>query len=201
MTRYADLFQSAETTTAAGPAGGEPMGEAAERFTLLFVDDEESVLHALRRIFLEENYEIRTARAAEDAIRILEEEKVHLVVTDHRMPGMTGAQFLREVKKRWPETIRIMLTGYADVQSILGAVNEGAVYKFITKPWNDEDLRLSVSLALQQYVLLQENRRLREIAKRQQSKIKNYAALFDENRAVAGNILIRSGIVRKADLD
>ena len=197
MTRYADLFQSAETPTAAGPAGGEPGVEAAERFTLLFVDDEESVLHALRRIFLEENYEIRTARAAEDAIRILEEEKVHLVVTDHRMPGMTGAQFLREVKKRWPETIRIMLTGYADVQSILGAVNEGAVYKFITKPWNDEDLRLSVSLALQQYVLLQENKRLREIAKRQQSKIKNYAALFDENRAVAGNILIRSGIVRK----
>src|SRR3990170_6108371 len=94
-----------------------------------------------------------------------------------------------------------MLTGYADVQSILGAVNEGAVYKFITKPWNDEDLRLSVSLALQQYVLLQENKRLREIAKRQQSKIKNYEALFDENRAVAGNILIRSGIVRQADLD
>jgi Type II secretory pathway, ATPase PulE/Tfp pilus assembly pathway, ATPase PilB len=201
MTRYADLFQSAETPTAGVNAGGEPGGEAAERFTLLFVDDEESVLHALRRIFLEENYEIRTARAAEDAIRILEEEKVHLVVTDHRMPGMTGSQFLREVKKRWPETIRIMLTGYADVQSILGAVNEGAVYKFITKPWNDEDLRLSVSLALQQYVLLQENKRLREIAKRQQSKIKNYAALFDENRAVAGNILIRSGIVRKEDLD
>jgi FixJ family two-component response regulator len=201
MTRYADLFQSAEIPTAGALAAGESAGEAAERFTLLFVDDEESVLHALRRIFLEENYEIRTARAAEDAIRILEEEKVHLVVTDHRMPGMTGAQFLREVKKRWPETIRIMLTGYADVQSILGAVNEGAVYKFITKPWNDEDLRLSVSLALQQYVLLQENKRLREIAKRQQSKIKNYAALFDENRAVAGNILIRSGVIRKADLE
>jgi len=94
-----------------------------------------------------------------------------------------------------------MLTGYADVQSILGAVNEGAVYKFITKPWNDEDLRLSVSLALQQYVLLQENRRLREISKRQQGKIKNYAALFDEHRAVAGNILLRSGVVRKEDLD
>jgi len=200
MTRYADLFQGTETV-AGVPAEGEPGGEATERFALLFVDDEESVLHALRRIFLEENYEILTARAAEDALRILEEGKVHLVVTDHRMPGMTGAQFLREVKKRWPETIRIMLTGYADVQSILGAVNEGAVYKFITKPWNDEDLRLTVSLALQQYVLLQENRRLREISKRQQSKIKNYAALFDENRAVAGNILLRSGIVRKEDLE
>ncbi|HWS16170.1 MAG TPA: ATPase, T2SS/T4P/T4SS family [Candidatus Methylomirabilis sp.] len=200
MTRYADLFQGAETP-AVVPAEGEPGGEATERFTLLFVDDEESVLHALRRIFLEENYEILTALTAEDALRILEGGTVHLVVTDHRMPGMTGAQFLREVKKQWPETIRIMLTGYADVQSILGAVNEGAVYKFITKPWNDEDLRLSVSLALQQYVLLQENRRLREISKRQQGKIKNYAALFDEHRAVAGNILLRSGVVRKEDLD
>jgi PleD family two-component response regulator len=83
MTRYADLFQSAETTAAVPAPGGEPAGEGTERFTLLFVDDEESVLHALRRIFLEENYEIRTARAAVDAIRILEEVRVHLVVTDH----------------------------------------------------------------------------------------------------------------------
>ncbi len=203
MTKYADLFQSAEpgAATASSPAGGEVDAEERERFTLLFVDDEESVLSALRRIFLEENYEIRTAATADAAIRVLEAEKVQLVVTDHRMPGMTGAQFLREVKKRWPETIRIMLTGYADVQSILGAVNEGAVYKFITKPWNDEDLRLTVSLALQQYVLLRENRKLREIASVQQSKIKNYAALFDENRAVAGNILIRAGLIRKQDLD
>jgi type II secretory ATPase GspE/PulE/Tfp pilus assembly ATPase PilB-like protein/FixJ family two-component response regulator len=200
VTRYADLFQHAGSTTAP-PHAGERPAERAERFTLLLVDDEDSVLHALRRIFLEENYEIRLARSAEDAIQVLEAEKVHLVVTDHRMPGMTGAQFLREVRRRWPETIRIMLTGHADVQSILGAVNEGAVYKFVTKPWNDDDIRLSVSLALQQYVLLQENKRLREVAQWQQSKIKNYAALFDENRAVAGNILVRSGIVRRADLD
>jgi type II secretory ATPase GspE/PulE/Tfp pilus assembly ATPase PilB-like protein/FixJ family two-component response regulator len=199
--KYADLFQNADTTVTAPLAGETPEAERAERFTLLFVDDEESVLHALRRIFLEENYEVRLARTAEDAIRVLEADTVHLVVTDHRMPGMTGAQFLREVKRRWPETIRIMLTGYADVQSILGAVNEGAVYKFITKPWNDDDIRLSVSLALQQYVLLQENKRLREMAQRQRSKIKNFAALFDENRGVAGNILVRLGLIRKADLD
>ncbi|MBI5906193.1 MAG: Flp pilus assembly complex ATPase component TadA [Deltaproteobacteria bacterium] len=206
MTKYADLFRSAEREAPASAVpGAEPSGDApdagVERFTLLFVDDEEPVLSALRRIFLEENYEILTAASADAGIRTLEERKVQLVVTDHRMPGMTGAQFLREVKKRWPDTIRIMLTGYADVQSILGAVNEGAVYKFITKPWNDEDLRLTVSLALQQYVLLQENRRLREIAQRQQSKIKNYAALFDENRAVAGNILLRAGVIRRQDLD
>jgi type II secretory ATPase GspE/PulE/Tfp pilus assembly ATPase PilB-like protein/FixJ family two-component response regulator/RNA polymerase subunit RPABC4/transcription elongation factor Spt4 len=196
VSKYAELFSGPGGTATAPPRGADPVKEpagAAGPFTLLFVDDEDSVLSALRRIFLEENYEILTAGDAACALEILEKTAVHLIVSDHRMPGMSGAEFLRAVRDRWPETIRIMLTGYADVQSILGAVNEGAVYKFITKPWNDEDLRLTVSLALQQYLLLQENRRLREITKVQQQKIKNYSALFEEDPAVSGNILVRVG--------
>ncbi|MEW6720926.1 MAG: ATPase, T2SS/T4P/T4SS family, partial [Thermodesulfobacteriota bacterium] len=204
MAKYADLFAAAgrqAPTAPASPVSVKEAEDSAGPFRLLFVDDEEPVLSALRRIFLDENYDIRTAATADRAFELLEEAPAHLIVSDHRMPGMTGAEFLRKVRDRWPETIRIMLTGYADVQSIIGAVNEGAVYKFITKPWNDEDLRLTVSLALQQYVLLQENRKLREITKSQQQKIKNYSALFEDNQAVSGNILARVGIATKEEIE
>ncbi len=205
MSKYSELFR----TTAKGDLPVTPQEDKTDitsaveerGFSLLFVDDEENVLRALERIFLEENYKIFKASSAADALEIMEKEKIHLVVSDHRMPGMSGSQLLKEIKQRWPDTIRIMLTGYADIQSIMGAVNEGAVYKFITKPWNDEDLRLTVSLALQQYVLIQENRQLKDLAKKQQIKIKNYSTLFDENRGVMGNILLKSGVINKNDLD
>ncbi len=199
MTRFAGLFRalggeqeaSAEDTSV---PGWEEYAEA-EVFTLLFVDDEPGVLKALERIFIDENYRILTAANARQALDLLEQGPVHLVICDHRMPGMTGAELLREIKNRWPQIIRIMLTGYADVHSIMGAVNEGAVYKFITKPWNDEDLRLSVSLGLQQYVLIQENRRLRDLTRTQQAKIKDYTSLLSENRGILGSILEKSGLV------
>jgi type II secretory ATPase GspE/PulE/Tfp pilus assembly ATPase PilB-like protein/RNA polymerase subunit RPABC4/transcription elongation factor Spt4 len=112
-----------------------------------------------------------------------------------------GSELLREIKNRWPETIRIMLTGYADIQAVMGAVNEGAVYKFITKPWNDEDLRLTVSLALQQYILIQENKKLKELAKEQQTKIKQYSNLFDEYRGIMGSILVKAGVITSEQLN
>lgn len=199
---YSQLFR---TATAAPKAVDdalelEPQQQRQEPFTLLFVDDEDGVLNALRRIFMDENYTILTVNTGDKAIRILEERQVHLLITDHRMPGMTGAELLKVVRERWPETIRIMLTGYADVNSIMGAVKEGAVYKFITKPWNDEDLRLTVSLALQQYLLMHENRHLKELARQQQSKIKNYAGLFEENRGMLGDILVKCGLIGQEEL-
>ena len=199
MAKYAGLFRntSPEAVNNGTPPDDEGVGrETTEVFTLLFVDDEEGVLKSLRRIFLEENYRILTALRAEDALEIMKKEVVHLVISDHRMPGMTGAQLLGRIKEEWPETIRIMLTGYADVQSIMGAVNEGAVYKFITKPWNDEDLRLTVSLALQQYVLIKENRKLRELTKKQRKKISKYAAVLDEDKGVLARYLHQEGLLK-----
>ncbi len=199
---YAHLFKTAVTGQKASdtPLELEPPAPRQEPFTLLFVDDEEGVLSALKRIFLDENYTILTANTADKALKIMEERPVHLLVSDHRMPGMTGAELLKAVRERWPETIRIMLTGYADVNSIMGAVKEGAVYKFITKPWNDEDLRLTVSLALQQYVLMHENRNLKELARQQQTKLKNYAGLFEENRGMLGDILVKAGLIGQEEL-
>jgi type II secretory ATPase GspE/PulE/Tfp pilus assembly ATPase PilB-like protein/FixJ family two-component response regulator len=204
MSKYSELFK-----VSAKGSGADLVLDAVEHdnyekekgFTILFVDDEEGVLNSLRRIFLEENYRIFTSTSAERALEIMSCENVHLVVSDHRMPGMTGAELLKEIRQKWPETIRIMLTGYADVSSVMGAVKEGAVYKFITKPWNDEDLRLTVSLALQQYVLLRENQKLKEIARRQQLKIKNYAGLIDESRGKIGFILLKTGEIGREDLD
>ena len=200
MGKYSDLFKGFGGNEESASAAE---GDAAEReleFTLLFVDDEEGVLSSMRRIFMEENYRVLTAANAGKALALMAEERVHLVVSDHRMPGMTGSELLKTIKEKLPATIRIMLTGHADVNSIMGAVKDGAVYKFITKPWNDDDLRLTVSLALQQYVLMQENRKLKEIARTQQLKIRNYANLFDENRGMMGSILVKTGMLKEEEL-
>jgi len=206
MSKYADLFKGMGSLkapeVAEGSAGEPDSPDIPERgFTLLFVDDEEGVLSALRRIFIDENYVILTANSAMKALEILASETVQLIITDHRMPGMTGAELLKVVREKYPQTIRIMLTGHADVNSIMGAVKEGAVYKFITKPWNDEDLRLTVSLALQQYVLLHENRRLKDVTRQQQNKIKSYAGLFEQNRGMLGDILVKSLLIGTHELD
>ncbi|MBW4053885.1 MAG: Flp pilus assembly complex ATPase component TadA [Proteobacteria bacterium] len=199
MSKYAGLFRDMVNDSAVDKSNVSAEVDSKSRtdFTLLFVDDEENVLSSLKRIFMEENYMILTATSAARALEIMEAQPVQLIVSDHRMPGMTGAEMLKRIKESWPETIRIMLTGYADVNSIMGAVKDGAVYKFITKPWNDEDLRLTVSLALQQYVLIQENRQLKEVAKHQQATITRYAGLFDESRGMLADILIKTGALSK----
>ncbi|MCX8026280.1 MAG: ATPase, T2SS/T4P/T4SS family [Thermodesulfovibrionales bacterium] len=198
MAKYADLFKI--------PSLNEPSAtqkdkeQKTERFTLLLVDDEENVLNALKRVFADENYEILTARSGMEALKIISNRTIHLVISDHRMPNMTGAELLREIRTRQPETIRIMLTGHADIQAVMGAINEGAVYKFITKPWNDDDLRITVSLALQQYLLLLENKRLKDIAQQQNIKLKNYSNLFDTYRGILGSILVKQNIITNEQL-
>ena len=206
MSKYAELFKSMGGQASPADASNgvvelDAPEPASNEFTLLFVDDEENVLNALRRIFLEENYTILTATSGQKALEILSQQPVHLIISDHRMPGMSGAELLKTVRERHHDTIRIMLTGYADVNSIMGAVKEGAVYKFITKPWNDEDLRLTVSLALQQYVLMNENRNLKELALQQQTRIKSFAGLFEQNRGMLGDILVKTGMISLQELD
>ncbi len=170
-------------------------------YKILFVDDEENVLKAMCRIFRRENYTLLTANSGVEALELLQKEPVHVVISDHQMPGMTGADLLRKIKALYPQTIRIMLTGHADVNAIMGAVNEGAVYKFITKPWNDEDLRLTVSLALEQYDLIQENKALKKQKKAQAQKIKQLSRFVNVNRSQVGRLLLRRNLIEKEDLD
>lgn len=143
------------------------------RHTILLVDDEENILNALNRVLRKEGYRILTAPSGQDGLSIIGKEKTTLVLSDHRMPGMDGVEFLSEVRKRSPDTVRMMLTGYADMQAIVAAINRGEVYRFITKPWNDEEIKLILRDAIRQYELVQENRELQELTRRQNLILKD----------------------------
>ena len=135
--------------------------------TVLFVDDEESILRSLQRALRKEPYRILTAGSGKEGLAILESEKVQLIVSDQRMPVMTGSQFLQEVRASSPESVRVILSGYAEPNIIVDAINNGGVYRFIGKPWNDEELKTSLRQCLEHYHILQENRRLSELSVRQ----------------------------------
>jgi type II secretory ATPase GspE/PulE/Tfp pilus assembly ATPase PilB-like protein/CheY-like chemotaxis protein len=125
---------------------------------------------------------------------------VHLVISDFMMPGMNGAQFLREVKLRSPETIRIMLTGHANTDAVMGAINEGAVYKFILKPWNDDDLRVTVALALEQFDLIARNRALKTENAQKTKEISALSKLAATHRSRLGIMLHKKNLLSSAQL-
>jgi len=128
---------------------------------VLFVDDEENVLKALKRLFLDENIEILTAASGKAGLQVLEAHPdISVVVSDQRMPEMSGWEFLEQAKREHPEAIRIVLTGYADVTAAVNAINQGGASRYIAKPWNDMDLVQVVKESLERYRLLDENRRL-----------------------------------------
>ncbi|MCD6525683.1 MAG: response regulator [Desulfuromonas sp.] len=136
---------------------------------ILFVDDEPNVLRALRRLFMDEdNYELLMAESGADGLQVLEQEQgVCVVVSDYRMPGMNGVEFLSQVHDQWPKTVRIVLSGYADTASVVEAINIGHIYKFIPKPWNDDELRVDIANAVDTYFLSQNNEILSyEVAQR-----------------------------------
>ena len=128
-----------------------------EEIKILCVDDEPNVLNSVRRLFLDDEYEILTAPTAQAGLETLEKEHIQIVISDYRMPNMNGVEFLREVRARWPDTVRIVLSGYADTVSIVSAINEGEIYRFIPKPWNDDDLKVTIANALERYHLLMKN--------------------------------------------
>lgn len=127
---------------------------------VLCVDDEVSILNALKRLLRREKYRVITANSAQEALDIIEKQKIQVVISDQRMPVMDGVAFLKKVKERHPDIIRITLTGYTDVDSIREAVNQGHIYKFLLKPWNDDNLILEIRQAFQQYDLVAANRNL-----------------------------------------
>ena len=129
-----------------------------EQMKILCVDDEKNVLKALERLFLDSDYEILTAESGEEGLETLTNNKtIQLVVSDYRMPRMNGVDFLKEVYEKWPDTIRIVLSGYADTASIVEAINDGHIYKFIPKPWNDDELKFTIAKALDHYNVQQKN--------------------------------------------
>ena len=142
------------------------------KHTVLCVDDEENILHSLKRLLRKEDYRLLSASSGEKALEILKENYVNLVISDQRMPNMNGTEFLAKVKECYPDAIRIMLTGYTDVDSITESINKGHIYKFFLKPWNDQNLKLEIKQALEQYDLIQDNRKLNEKVFEQNEELK-----------------------------
>ena len=133
-------------------------GEAAT--TLLLVDDEPFVLSALKRVFRRENFQVLTAESTRMALELLATREVGVIISDQRMPDISGTEFLHRVKTMYPDTIRILLTGYTDFRAVIDAVNQGDLYKVLSKPIEDELLRENVREAFRRYEIVAENRRL-----------------------------------------
>lgn len=153
--------------------------------TLLCVDDEPAILSALRRLF-RETCRVLTAESGPAGLALLEQEQVDVVLSDMRMPGMDGAQFLSRVRERHPATVRLMMTGYADVSSIMAAINGGEIYRYVTKPWSDNEILLAVRHAFERLALQQERERLLALTRQQNT------ALAELNHGLEARVAART---------
>jgi len=128
--------------------------------TILLVDDETNIINALKRTLRPDGYTILTANSGEEGLALLTQHEVGVIISDQRMPHMTGVEFLHKVKELYPKTLRIVLSGYTELESVTSIINEGAICKFLTKPWDDDLLRDNIHEAFQHYEMEQENLRL-----------------------------------------
>jgi two-component system response regulator HupR/HoxA len=161
---------------------------ARQRYGVLVVDDEEAIVESIA-MTLEDDYRVFTALSGKLGLEILEREDVALVIVDQVMPDMSGVEFLEKVVERRPHTVRMMLTGYADITSIVRAINDGRIYRYIQKPWEPESLRIDVRRALEAHALSAENLQLA-------------AALAEANeRLRAENLFLRREVERRYSFD
>ncbi len=172
-----------------GNTGSTPVEKPenpALRGQLLIVDDEEEILKALRRQF-RRDYDIFVARSAEEGYKIMIETPIQVIISDQRMPGMNGADFFGKVKSEFPDAMRLLLTGYADIQAVIAAINEGSIYRYITKPWDPIELDTIVREAFNRFTLMVQNRRLMQELQQQNALLEQRvsertAALEEANR-------------------
>jgi len=160
-----------------------------KKFKLLYVDDEEDNLHSFMAV-LRRDYNITTAQSGDEALGLLAKESFHLVISDQRMPKMTGVELFEEIKALYPETIRIILTGYSEVKSIIDAINKGQVYYYITKPWNLDELKVIIENALETYRLKENNR----VLNNEKSELLLQTAKMEKKQVMAQFEILKSQI-------
>ena len=158
-----------ERSTKQGPVVMNPK----QQQTILLVDDEASILKAINRLLRNEGYIIKTATSGAEALQTIRNEDlpVALIISDQRMPEMNGAQFLEQAKRLAPDAIRFLLTGYSDMAAVVDAVNKGEIHRYLTKPWNDDELLQAVRQGLDHGRLISENRRLLELTQQQNAEL------------------------------
>jgi signal transduction histidine kinase len=153
------------------------------RHTLLIVDDEPDVVQSLRDL-LRREYNVLGATHAREGLRLLHEQPVQVVMSDQRMPEISGVEFLRSVRRACPEAIRLLFTGYADIKAVIDAINEGHVYRYITKPWDPDELLTVLHQAGEQYDLLQERQQLLEDLRRKNQELEQANAELRQANAL-----------------
>lgn len=132
-----------------------------QAINILYVDDEIHNLNAFKASF-RRFFKVFTAESAQEATGVLAREEIHIIITDQRMPVMTGIEFLESIISRYPDPIRILLTGYADINAVVDAINKGQVYLYVTKPWQDEELYVNIQRAFEVYALRKANKELND---------------------------------------
>ncbi|HLA74515.1 MAG TPA: response regulator [Gammaproteobacteria bacterium] len=168
---------------------------------IMLVDDDENVLSSLRRTLTSANYQIEIFNSPADALSRGQTTEFSLVISDYRMPGMDGVFFLTTLRRTQPDAIRIILSAYTDLGALLGAINGAEIFRFITKPWNDYDLKTVVTHALAHRTVLLENRRLADMVRAQQEEIylqqqaikdleTKYPGITRVNRGMDGSIIL-----------
>lgn len=133
--------------------------ENTEKYNLLILDDEIEITKSIKRQF-RKIYNVFTANNGVDALDLLENKNIQVVISDQRMPGMSGTEFLSIVKKKYPDALKLIITGYSDIEAIIGAVNDGQIFRYITKPWNPIELESILAEAFHKYELITNNKRL-----------------------------------------
>ena len=149
-------------------------------YKILCVDDELNILSALRRMFKLSGFDIEEASSGAEALQKLAQSEFHLVISDMQMPEMNGAEFLAQVRQRYPKIMRLMLTGTADLKAAISAINEGEIYRYLTKPWNDEEVVLTTKSALERYALVVERDNLLELTKQQNQSLADMVNTLEE---------------------
>lgn len=165
-----------------------------EKIKIMIVDDEENVRSALKRVLKREGYEIETAGSGAEALNSINSFKPDVVISDFLMPEMNGVEFLKILRDRHPEVIRIILTAHADIQMALQAINEAGVFRLLIKPWEDAELKIMLNEINEHIALLKENSRLKAIIKTQEDTLKQleeeYPGITKIKRTKNGAIII-----------
>lgn len=161
---------------------------------VLIVDDEEGVRAALRRTLRKENYRLSFAASAEEALLLLRDDKPDVVLSDHLMPGMTGLEFLERCRLIYPDVGRLVLTGQAEMEMVIKAINNGEVFRFLTKPWDDQEVKLTLHLALEHVFQARKHASLMKKLEHQARAIealeRDHPGLTDLARDFSGAIVI-----------
>lgn len=166
----------------------------ASQYKVLCVDDEPNILSALRRMLSLEGFQVVTADSGAQALDLLAQEPVHVIISDMQMPGMNGNELLTQVSQQWPQVMRLMLTGTSDVSSAMEAINQGIIYRYTSKPWDDEELVATIKSALAFVNLSNEHERLEALTAAQKASLNEMVDTL-ESRVQARNQDLRSAYI------